>query len=331
MKNDPADLTAIVFDGVDKLQHLCWRLIDPNLRGEKLLDWEEEMRDYVLEYYHNVDDYIRKTVTMAGEDANVFIASDHGFGPTYYIFHINVLLEKLGYLKWKDEQIPDTERCSHEWSFASLDWDHTTAYVGTPSSNGIRIRAAGELGRNEMPRHEYYALRERLIKELLDYRDPLTGEQIITEVLVMEEAFPGPAMDKAPDLTVVLSDHSFVSIVNEEPVVLRRPKINGTHRPQGVFMAHGPGIVSGGVFEEYSIMDVTPTLLYSLGLPIPADMEGKVAKEAFDPDFIRSHPILTSETAAARPEDMTLKAESPFTNEEKEVIYSQLRALGYMD
>ncbi len=37
MKNDPADLTAIVFDGVDKLLHPYWRLVDPNCRPEKLL------------------------------------------------------------------------------------------------------------------------------------------------------------------------------------------------------------------------------------------------------------------------------------------------------
>src|SRR3569832_1368677 len=34
MKNDPTDLTAIVLDGPDKLQHFCWRYLDPELVGK---------------------------------------------------------------------------------------------------------------------------------------------------------------------------------------------------------------------------------------------------------------------------------------------------------
>ena len=33
MQEDPCDLTAVLFDGVDKLQHLLWRFIDPALRA----------------------------------------------------------------------------------------------------------------------------------------------------------------------------------------------------------------------------------------------------------------------------------------------------------
>ena len=34
MREEPADLTAVLFDGVDKLQHLCWRFLDPACRSE---------------------------------------------------------------------------------------------------------------------------------------------------------------------------------------------------------------------------------------------------------------------------------------------------------
>ena len=32
METEPADLVGVLFDGVDKLQHLCWRFIDPACR-----------------------------------------------------------------------------------------------------------------------------------------------------------------------------------------------------------------------------------------------------------------------------------------------------------
>jgi len=31
-KTEPSAFTALMFDGTDKIQHLCWRFIDPALR-----------------------------------------------------------------------------------------------------------------------------------------------------------------------------------------------------------------------------------------------------------------------------------------------------------
>lgn len=330
MKNEPSDLTAIIFDGVDKLQHLCWRFLDPDCMPTTWLDWERRMRDYTLKYFRNLDSYMRDIVQLAGDQANVFITSDHGFGPTRYVFHINVLLEKLGYLTWIKEQDDKVLRFSHEWSFASVDWTKTSAYAGTPASNGVCIRAPGKPGENRMTRSEYLALRERLIQQLLNFRDPSTGEQIITQIMTREEAFPGPAMEKAPDLLLTLSDHSFVSIVNEVPIVFRRPTIGGTHRPEGVFIANGPVFRSGEVCDQYSILDVAPTLLYSLGLPVPKEFEGQVTKEAIRPDHLKVQPIIMGKGGDA---GTTLApsehSESPYTDEEEKEILAQLRALGY--
>jgi predicted AlkP superfamily phosphohydrolase/phosphomutase len=332
MQNEPSNLTAIVLDGVDKLQHLCWRFLDAPHMPTKWEDWEQRMRDHTLEYFRTVDGYVRDIVNLAGEDANVFIVSDHGFGPTRYVFHVNVLLEKLGYLAWKNEQDDDVKRISHEWSFASVDWTKTSAYVGTPASNGIFIRAPGEPGENRIGAEEYFAVRERLKRQLLEFRDPATGEQIIKEILTREEAFPGPCMEKAPDLLLTLSDHSFVSIADEEPIVFKTPNINGTHRPEGVFVAGGPMIQSGKLEGRYSILDVAPTLLYSLGLPVPHEFEGKLAAESIRPEHLKSHPVIVGEGGEAV--DIlasTEQTESFYTEDEEKQILAQLRGLGYLE
>ena len=81
-----------------------------------------------------------------------------------------------------------------------------------------------------------------LCEQLLDYRDPATGEQIVTRV-----RHPGGSVSRgrrcrmAPDLTLTLSDNSFVSVINEKPIVLHRPEINGTHRPHGDLYAGRSG------------------------------------------------------------------------------------------
>ncbi|MFA5111920.1 MAG: alkaline phosphatase family protein [Desulfobaccales bacterium] len=325
MEHDPADLTAIVFDGVDKLLHPYWRLVDPNTAVDRLPDWEKRLRGQVLEYFLQLDSYIRDIVHLAGDDAHIIMASDHGFGPARYVFHVNVLLERLGYLGWREVHHATVKKHNHEWSFASLDWSKTTAYAGTPSSNGINIRMPNRQDDNGAA---YEAFRARLREQLLEYRDPVTGEQIVTRAITREEAFPGGAMPQAPDLTVTLSDHSFVSVINEEPIVLHRPEINGTHRPEGIFALGGPGVRSGANPDPFSILDVAPTLLYCLGVPIPKELEGRVPVEAWEESYLQTHRIGDQDTAAFSASE---RAESPFSDEEEKAIWAQLQTLGYVE
>src|SRR3984893_12578357 len=48
LTHDPPDLTACIFDGVDKLQHLCWRFLDPSLRPSNPSPWEARILDLCL-------------------------------------------------------------------------------------------------------------------------------------------------------------------------------------------------------------------------------------------------------------------------------------------
>ena len=52
-------------------------------------------------------------------------------------------------------------------------------------------------------------------------------------------------MERAPDLTLSIRDGGFVSILKSDVVLKPRPEVVGTHRPEGIFMAKGPGIRRG--------------------------------------------------------------------------------------
>src|SRR5262249_57949346 len=96
---------------------------------------------------------------------------------------------------------------------------------------------------------------------------------------------------RAPDLTRALPDHGFVPTLNKSPVIWTRPEVAGTPRPLGVVLAGGPGFRRGVRLAEQSITDVAATVLYCLGLPIPADFDGTVMAPAFDPHHLQSHPV----------------------------------------
>ena len=82
--------------------------------------------------------------------------------------------------------------------------------------------------------------------------------------------------------------------------------------------------------SRISILDVAPTVLHLLGLPVPNALEGKVLVEALDPGWFAAHP---TEKTSAYP--VTPRAERPEAasnpSPAEERIQQELRALGYIE
>ncbi len=96
----------------------------------------------------------------------------------------------------------------------------------------------------------------------------------------------------ADDLLLVVSAYGM------EPVSIWRRLLwpgrrSGSHAnaPDGLLLALGGGIRAGTTVSGASILDVAPTLLYALGLPVARDMEGRVLSDLFEEDFVRAHPL----------------------------------------
>lgn len=106
---------------------------------------------------------------------------------------------------------------------------------------------------------------------------------------IEREAEPG-------DLLVVVSAHGLA------PVPLWR-RLAGTlvgtavaaathaGAPDGVLIVAGEGIRPGPLPAGASVLDVAPTLLYLMGLPVARDMEGRVLTEILEPEFARQRPV----------------------------------------
>ena len=337
METDPCELTAIMFDGVDKIQHLCWRFIDPKCADTIKEPWEEKIRDLCTEYFRQMDKLIEEMVGLAGPETTVVIASDHGFGMTKEIFYLNTWLEQNGYLGWadkddaagKDSAVLGMEQLARH-SF-TLDWDKTRAYASTPSSNGVYIEVAEAEGEKGIPKAEYIEFREEMIRSLRKLVSPETGEPVVAHVWKREDAFDGPFKDMAPDLTLALRDCGLISILASDKPVKPRKEASGTHRPEGIFIAKGPGVRKGEALKELSILDVAPTLLYSLDLPIPEDMEGRVPSEVFTPSTLEERPVKTSDASAPVEQEESTTPEIVYDEEAEEEVLKKLRALGYIE
>jgi len=335
IKGELCDLVAVVFEGVDRLQHQSWHLLDPALLPKTLTPSEKKIREYSLHYFQELDKFLRILVESAGKDTQVFIVSDHGFGSTTEIFYTNMWLEKNGYLFWKEDVPCDDEGMltAHNMRdhFDTIDWDKTTAYARTTSANGIYIRVAKKPGQSGIPPERYESFRSELVKALQDYKDPKTNTPVITKIVTREEGFPGRATEHAPDLTLILRDGGFISILRADDIIKQRPLVKGTHRPEGVFIAGGHQIKKGLEIQQHSLLNIAPTVLHSMNLAIPKDFEGKVTTEIFEPDFLKLNPVKIDESTICQDNILGKESEAGLKESDEAQILERLKDLGYFE
>jgi predicted AlkP superfamily phosphohydrolase/phosphomutase len=238
-------------------------------------------------------------------------------------------LEQCGYLAWSASAWRDTRDdallgvgrvARHTFE---MDWTRTRAFATTPTSNGIYLTAPGNA------HDECLALRQRIADDLWRLRDPETGQPIVRRIYTKEEAFAGPFCDLAPDLTLELQDGGLVSILPSARVLTTRPAVAGAHRPVGVFLAKGPGIRHGVLAPELSILDVAPTVLYSLGLDVTADLEGEVPESIFEPGVVERQPVVRRARSSTSMHD---NPRTPVLDAAQEaIIMRRLQELGYVE
>lgn len=102
----------------------------------------------------------------------------------------------------------------------------------------------------------------------------------MTEVYRRDEVFSGPHSTRAPDLLYRLApgyeSHGTIggSLFTPVPAVALA-RHSAWHDRSGVLLARGPGMARGRRLEGAHLLDIAPTVLRGLGLPLAADLEGR--------------------------------------------------------
>ena len=161
---------------------------------------------------------------------------------------------------------------------------------------------------------------------------PESGEPLVEKVLEPEELYHGPQAHLAPDLTVVLRDWRYRTIGLHDFTTnkLISPSFGptGDHRMEGVLIASGPAVVPGASLGKSNLLDIAPTILHLMGVPVPDDMDGRVLAELFDPAVVPPpRPVGDGSSAEAPPEEPVSVG---YTEEEDAAIQQRLADLGYL-
>jgi predicted AlkP superfamily phosphohydrolase/phosphomutase len=365
LQNKPWDLFIYVLETTDNLQHEIWHLVDETHPLHDAATAERVLPD-ILDYYQTVDRLLGEMLAQLPEDALVVILSDHGFGPFHKFFHINNWLAANGWLVFKDSPLSRLKRAAFrvgvtpinalKWltalglsdmrknvkrgrgggtlrrvflSFNDVDWSRTKAFsVG--NFGQVYLNVKGQRPQGAVDPAEYETLRDTIVAAAQQLRDPADDSQVVPVVYKREEVFQGISAAHLPDLVLHTDRAKYVSFGHADfgsnRIIEPSTGQTGHHHMTGVLGLNGPGVRAGVTMPDASLLDLAPTILHYLGLPVPEYMDGRVLTEALDEAFNEANPVVIRPGGPGA----SGGSDSVYTDEEEELVRQKLRDLGYI-
>ncbi len=210
--------------------------------------------------------------------------------------------------------------------FGGVDWSRTLAFSEEANTQpGVWLNVAGREAQGCIAQADYERVRDRVIDALLDWKLP-SGEPVIARARRREDVYFGRFVERAPDVLVelarldghglslvptdwdaVASGAGSVTVLDGESLGGGRGRgMNGTHRPDGIFIADGPGVEARAGSEP---------------LPWPSTLS-RVAASIAHGLGIEWKPEATAAQVPTR---------TDYSEEEDAMVAERLRALGYLE
>jgi predicted AlkP superfamily phosphohydrolase/phosphomutase len=360
LKEKRWDFFWVVFSETDWLQHIMWRHIDeshPCYEGDRSRKFCRKFK----QIWSLIDEAIGRFSAIVGEDTNMFIHSDHGFGANSGVFKLNVWLEKEGYLNWREgHDVILSQAKKSIFAFCETVSKRINPYRLAPGLHRLARRAKNMFA---------YSVIDRLDLERSRAFDP--GHTIPFGGIYINSEIVGSAAEKriligeiagrlydwgkannvkvdiwhkdsscdgesetGPDLIVGMDDWECVVIKDrlKGKVFERRPyssRHTGSHRMNGIFIAAGPD-VHYRKLPCVNIHELAPVILHLFNQPIPFNMDGRLIKQIFNDEYLKKHP---PELMVEKPFDRIHRIGENRKNlpvHDEAAVQKRLRGLGYL-
>ena len=272
----PWDFFMMVEMGTDRVHHAFWQYMDPvHHRYEPGNPYESVIADY----YVHVDRRIGELLDVLPEDAHIIVVSDHGAQCMDGGIALNEWLVQKGYLVLQE---PPTAPSRLE--ALKIDWSKTIAWGSGGYYGRLFLNVKGREPQGVIPPEEYEATRDRLIAEIEAIGDH-HGKPIGTRVLKPEQLYKTVRGAAPPDLFIYFGNLRWRSVGTVGTGTIHTFENDtgpddANHAQDGMIILTGPGTQPTGPVEGMQLMDVTPTILRLFGLEVPADLQGRVIREA---------------------------------------------------
>jgi predicted AlkP superfamily phosphohydrolase/phosphomutase len=286
--------------------HQLWHFFDPSSPWHDP-DAPPELANGFRDAYVQLDRSLGAVIAAAGEDATVLVFTSHGMGP-----HIGgwqllpEILVRLGYgtaapavrsirsrlprpaREAIKAVLPDRLRARLKdtmgISAQPFELAQTRAAAVMNGMNGaIRINVRGRDPHGSVePGEEYEAICDELAAALSELRDKETGESVVTKVVKTNDAYSREDRHpNLPDLVVRFrEDRPIVSVTSPrigtvtEPARDREFPRSGDHTAVSRAWLVDPRVESGATGRA-RLIDLAPTMLAILGVPVPEQLDGR--------------------------------------------------------
>lgn len=344
----------------DSVQHQMWHLLD-NIKRPRYHGGDCQGNP-ILEIYQLADRAIGQIRRLLDDNTTIFVISDHGFGPLFYNIYLNCWLYEHGYLAlkknvttllkklmWRAGLTPENlyvwaerlrlldlgARLRHGnlhdllgnifLSTQNIDWPKTQAY-SYGNVGQIYLNLKGREPEGCVEPSEAPALIAEIIEKLKGFTNPYTGRLVLARIYRKEEIYQGESFASAPEIFLVPADDIMAVGTTEflsNRTIAPTYAGSGWHRMEGVFIAHGKAVQPGRK-QKLQIIDLFPTLVTALGLPVPSDIDGRTPEDLFTDGSVSSQ---AHEFTSPRPHEPSSSRTSPTWEKE---IRERLKGLGYV-
>ena len=286
---------------IDHLQHVVYGGIDPKSRH-----YDPEKKDMWLDYlrraYIQVDKGVGNILRNVDlDDTLVLLVSDHGFSRLDWNPYLKKYLADKGLIFYK---------LNTDTGEMIIDWSKTKCFPLEPCHAHIFVNLKGRDPDGIVDPKDYRKVQEEIIDALMEMRDPETEERMVSVAIRKEEAntlgiFEGPGFDRIGDVLFALkpgylanpfiyptgvkykdgTERVIPNPENAEPATMTR-NFSGVHlslpdirEMHAAMILSGPGVPQLSRKQPIRSIDISPTVAYILGIPVPKDAEGEVIRD----------------------------------------------------
>jgi predicted AlkP superfamily phosphohydrolase/phosphomutase len=270
MTTKPWDFFMHVDMGVDRIHHGFWKYFDE--RHPQYVAGNP-YEDAILDYYIHIDQQIGERLALLDDRTAVLVVSDHGGQPMMGGICFNEWLKQEGYLvlEYEPDYVVPLEKCE-------VDWGRTVAWGSGGYYARLFLNVRGREPEGVVAPADFEAVRDELAARIAEITDP-AGNKLDSVAYKPDEIYR-EVNNIAPDLIVYfgnLSWRSMGSLGMNRIYTLENDTgpDDANHAQEGLYIFHDPYAASQGRGATQHLMDVAPTILELLGVPVPHDMEGR--------------------------------------------------------
>jgi predicted AlkP superfamily phosphohydrolase/phosphomutase len=279
------DLLVGVIESTDRVQHMMWRLIDPQ---HPMYDaaLASKFGDSILRVYRRADQFVGEVLERIEPGTTVLIVSDHGFHSWRKAVNLNTWLVQQGYMGLQtqaaqpgEKKLDDLFGGGEFWE--NVEWSRTRAYAMGLGQIYFNLRGREARG-IVSPGAEAKQLADELAARLLTMTDPEDGSRIIRAVYKRDDVYSGEFIQNASELQVGMEDGyrvSWQTALGGSPQGIVYPnmkKWSGDHGGYDFATTAGVLISNQPIANASpSIVDIAPTVLKFFGIRVPDAIDGK--------------------------------------------------------